>query len=117
MKTEQQQTLMRIYIGEQDKAGHKPLYHVIMDMLREEKMAGATVTRGIAGFGAKSHLHSTHILALSQDLPMIIECVDTQENIDRILPKLDAMLNDGLVTLEKVNVIRYAPKSPEGLNK
>ena len=105
-----QQVLMRIFIGEQNKVGHRPLHSAILEMLREEKMAGATVIRGIAGFGAKSHMHSTHLLALSQDLPMIIECVDTQENFDRILPKLDAMLDDGLITLEKVNVIRYAPK-------
>jgi PII-like signaling protein len=105
-----QQVLMRIFIGEQDKHGHKPMHAAIVETLRAEKMAGATVTRGISGFGAKSHLHSAHLLALSQDLPLVIECVDTQENIDRILPKLDAMLDEGLVTLEKVDVIRYAPK-------
>lgn len=105
-----QQTLMRIFVGEQDKYRHQSLYLAIVEMLREEKLAGATVIRGIAGFGAKSHLHSAHLLALSQDLPMIIECVDTRENIDRILPKLDEMVTDGLVTLEKVDVIRYAPK-------
>ena len=105
-----QQVLMRIFIGERDKVGHRPMHTAVLEMLREEKMAGATVLRGIAGFGAKSHMHSAHLLALSQDLPMVIECVDTQDNIDRILPKLDAMLDEGLVTLEKVNVIRYAPK-------
>jgi PII-like signaling protein len=108
-----QQTLMRIFVGEQDKYKHQPLYQAIVEMLRAEKLAGATVVRGIAGFGAKSHLHSAHLLALSQDLPLVIECVDTQENIDRILPKLDAMLGEGLVTLEKVDVIRYAPKKKE----
>lgn len=108
-----QQTLMRIFVGEQDKYKHQPLYQAIVEMLRAEKLAGATVVRGIAGFGAKSHLHSAHLLALSQDLPMVIECVDTQENIDRILPKLDAMLDEGLVTLEKVDVIRYAPKKKD----
>jgi len=66
--------------------------------------------RGIAGFGAKSHLHSANLLALSQDLPIVIECVDTRENIDRILPKLDAILDNGLVTLGNVGVIRYAPE-------
>jgi PII-like signaling protein len=105
-----QQTLMRIFIGEQKKHGHQPLYQAVVEMLREEKIAGATVLRGIAGFGASSHLHSTHLLALSQDLPMIIECVDTRENIDRIMPKIDEMVTDGLVTLEKVEVVRYAPK-------
>lgn len=105
-----QQMLMRIFVGEQDKYKHQPLYQAIVEMLRKEKLAGATVVRGIAGFGAKSHLHSAHLLALSQDLPMVIECVDTRENIDRIMPKLDEMVTDGLVTLEKVDVIRYAPK-------
>jgi PII-like signaling protein len=102
--------LMRIFVGEQDKYKHQPLYQAIVEMLRKEKLAGATVVRGIAGFGAKSHLHSAHLLALSQDFPMVIECVDTRENIDRIMPKLDEMVTDGLVTLEKVDVIRYAPK-------
>ncbi|MEN8127309.1 MAG: DUF190 domain-containing protein [Planctomycetota bacterium] len=105
-----QQTLMRIFIGEDKKYKHQALYQAIVEMLRAEKLAGATVLRGIAGFGAKSHLHSANLLALSQDLPMVIECVDTRENIDRIMPKLDIMLDDGLVTLEKVDVIRYAPK-------
>lgn len=105
-----QQTLMRIFIGEQDKYGMKPLYKAIVDVLQEEKIAGATVFRGISGFGAKSHLHSANLLALSQDLPMVIECVDTRENIDRVMPKIDAMVKDGLVTLENVEVIRYAPK-------
>jgi len=106
-----QQTLMRIFIGEQDKDGTKPLYQAVMDMLRKEKLAGATVLRGIAGFGANSHLHSAHLLALSQDLPMVIECVDTRENIDHIMPKIDEMISDGLVTLENVEVVRYAPKT------
>lgn len=108
-----QQMLMRIFVGEQDKYKHQPLYQAIVEMLRKEKLAGATVVRGIAGFGAKSHLHSAHLLALSQDLPMVIECVDTRENIDRIMPKLDEMVTDGLVTLEKVDVIRYAPKEKD----
>jgi len=105
-----QQTLMRIFIGEQDKYGTKPLYRAIMDMLQKEKLAGATVLRGIAGFGAKSHLHSAHLLTLSQDLPMVIECVDTRENIERVMPKIDEMITDGLVTLENIEVVRYAPK-------
>jgi PII-like signaling protein len=105
-----QQTLMRIFVGEQKKHGHQPLYQAIVEMLREEKMAGATVLRGIAGFGAKSHLHSANLLALSQDLPMVIECVDTQENIDRVMPKIDDLISDGLVTLENVKVIRCGRK-------
>ena len=106
-----QQVLMRIFIGEQKKHGHKPLYQAIVEMLRKEKLAGATVLRGITGFGAKSHLHSANLLALSQDLPMVVECVDTRENIYRIMPRIDDMISDGLVTLENVDVIRYAPKS------
>ena len=106
-----QQVLMRIFIGEQDHFGKMPLYQAIVEMLRKEKMAGATVIRGLAGFGAKSHLHSAHLLALSQDLPMIVECVDNRENIDRIMPKIDEMVADGLVILENVEVVRYAPKA------
>ncbi len=106
-----QQVLMRIFIGERDHVGKQPLHAAIVEMLRAEKIAGATVIRGLAGFGAKSHLHSTNLLALSQDLPMIIECVDTRENIDRVMPKIDEMVADGLVTLENVEVVRYAPKS------
>ena len=105
-----QQTLMRIFIGEQDKYQKKPLYQAVMDMLRKEKLAGATVLRGIAGFGANSHLHSTHLLILSQNLPMVVECVDTRKNIERVMPKIDEMITDGLVTLENIEVVRYAPK-------
>ena len=108
-----QQVLMRIFIGERDHFGKMPLYQAIVEMLRKEKIAGATVIRGLAGFGAKSHLHSTHLLALSQDLPMIIECVDSRDNIDRVMLKIDEMVADGLVTLENVEVVRYAPKQKE----
>lgn len=105
-----QQVLMRIFFAEQDRVGSKPLHEAIMTMLRKEKIAGATLMRGLSGFGAKSHLHSAHLLALSQDLPMIIECVDSRENIERIIPVIDEMMDDGLVTLETVEVVRYAPK-------
>ncbi len=108
-----QQVLMRIFIGERDHVGHQPLHTAILMMMRKEKLAGATVIRGLAGFGAKSHMHSANLLALSQDLPMIIECVDSRENIDRIMPKIDEMVTDGLVTLENVEVVRYAPKKNE----
>lgn len=105
-----QQVLMRIFIGEHKKHGHNSLYQAILEMLREEKLAGATVLRGIAGFGATSRLHSVNLLALSQDLPIVIECVDTQENIDRVMPKIDEIVGEGLITLENIEVIRYAPK-------
>ena len=102
-----EQTLMRIFIGEGDKAGAQPLYHALVEMFRREKLAGVTVLRGIEGFGAKSHLHTTQLLRLSQDLPIVIEVVDSQENIERVLPQVDSMLHKGLITMEKVLVIRY----------
>jgi len=99
--------LLRIFIGESDTWHGKPLYQAIVRRLREEGIAGATVLRAIEGFGAKSHLHTSRILRLSEDLPLVIEVVDRQENIDRIVPILDEMVADGLVTLEKVEVITY----------
>jgi len=100
--------LMRIFIGESDRHQGKPLYHVLVEMLRSEKIAGATVLRGILGYGARSHLHTAHILRLSQDMPMIIEVVDTQDNIDRVLPEIEKLLEGGLITVEKVRVLRYS---------
>jgi hypothetical protein len=108
---EGEQVLMRIFIGEADKHNGKPLYQVLLKLLQQEKVAGATVLRGISGFGAKSHMHTAHLLSLSQDLPMIIEVVDSQENIDRVMGAIDEIVNEGLITLEKVNVVRYAPKA------
>ncbi|MBN1816693.1 MAG: DUF190 domain-containing protein [Sedimentisphaerales bacterium] len=107
---EGEQICMRIFIGESDRAGKGPLYRELLNLLRTEGIAGATVLRGIAGYGAKSHLHTAGVLALSQDLPILIEAVDTQEHMDRVLPKIDAMVDEGLITLEKVHVLRYAPK-------
>lgn len=104
--------LMRIFIGESDKHQGRLLYQVIVEMLRGEKIAGATVLRGISGFGAKSHLHTTHILRLSQDLPVVIEVVDTRENIDRVLPEIDRIMEGGLITIEKVKVLRYSARQP-----
>ena len=108
MKTyDGEQILMRIFVSEADKTDGKALYEVLLKTLRDEKIAGATVLRGIAGFGAKSHLHKANILSLSQDLPIIIEVIDTEDNIDRVLGKIDEMLTDGLVTLEKIRVLKY----------
>jgi len=104
-----EQVLMRIFIGEADKHAGRPLYQVLVELLKREKLAGATVQRCILGFGAKSHLHAAHLLRLSQDLPIVLETVDTQENIDRILPEIDRLVGEGLITLEKVRVLRYAP--------
>lgn len=99
--------LLRIFIGESDTHEDQPLYQAIVQVLRREGIAGATVLRGIEGFGKSSTLHAAHILRLSEDLPIVIECVDTSEKIESILPILDAMIGDGLVTLERVNVRIY----------
>jgi len=104
-----EQVLLRIFIGESDRHGKQPLYQALIELFRKEGFAGATVLRGVAGFGAKSVIHSTDILRLSNDLPLVVEVVESQEKIDTILPTLDTMLQGGLVTLEKAHVIRYAP--------
>lgn len=106
-----EQVLMRIFVGEADKHHGRPLYQALVEMFRHEKLAGATVLRGVLGFGAKSHLHAAHLLRLSQDLPIVIEVVDSQENIDRVMPQIDAMVREGLITMEKVRVLRYAPEN------
>jgi uncharacterized protein len=100
-------TLLRIFIGESDTWHGKPLYQAIVHRLRAEGLAGATVIRAIEGFGAKSHLHTSRLLRLSEDLPLVIEVVDNAENIERALPLLDDMIADGLVTMEKVQVLMY----------
>lgn len=111
MKThDSEQILMRVFVSEADKTDGKALYEVLLKTLRTEKIAGATVLRGIAGFGAKSHLHKANILSLSQDLPIIIEVIDTQDNLDRVLPKIEEILHEGLVTFEKVRTLRYGDK-------
>lgn len=99
--------LLRIFIGESDTYEGRPLYQAIVELLRGEGLAGATVLRGIEGFGKSSRLHTAHILRLSEDLPLVIECVDTREKIEAVLPRLDAMIGDGLVTMERVDVRVY----------
>src|SRR5438552_16816439 len=99
--------LLRIFIGESDKWHGTPLYEAIVLKARELHLAGATVLRGQMGFGANSRLHTTKILRLSEDLPMIVEVVDSKEKIDALLPEIDAMVQEGLVRLEKVTVIKY----------
>jgi len=99
--------LLRIFIGESDSHDGRPLYQAIVETLRQEGLAGATVLRGIEGFGKSSTLHTSHILRLSEDLPIVIECVDSSEKIEGVLPRLDAMIGDGLVTLERVEVRVY----------
>jgi hypothetical protein len=100
-------TLLRVFIGESDHWHGKPLYQAIVQRFRQEGLAGATVLRGIEGYGAKSHLHTSRLLRLSEDLPLVVEVVDTPANIDRALPMLDEMITDGLVTVEKVEVVMY----------
>jgi uncharacterized protein len=99
--------LLRIFVGESDKVGHQPLYEVIVLKARESGLAGATVLKGIMGFGKNSILHTTKILRLSEDLPMVIEIVDSLEKVKAFLPVLDGMITDGLVTLEQVKVLHY----------
>jgi uncharacterized protein len=107
MKLEGEGLLLRIFIGELDKYGHQPLYEAIVLKAREKGLAGATVFRGPMGFGARSRLHTAKILRLSEDLPVLIEIVDKEERITDFIQELDEMLGDGLVTLEKVRIIRY----------
>ena len=98
---------MRIHIGESDKWHGKALYQAIVEMLRKEGFSGATVLRGVAGYGGSSVYHTDKLLRLSQDLPLIVEAVEFTERIEKILPRLDEMLDGGLITLEKVRVILY----------
>jgi PII-like signaling protein len=105
--------LLRVFFGEDDKVAHLPLYEAIVIKAREMHLAGATVLRGAVGFGHSSRIHTTKILRLSQDLPIVVEIVDTQEKIDAFLPVLDGMMSSGLITLEKVQVLQYG-KAPAG---
>jgi uncharacterized protein len=104
-----ERVLMRIFIGESDKHGHIPLYEALVELFRKEGFAGATVLRGVAGFGAHSIYHTDKLLRLSLDLPIIVEAVDTQEKIDALMPRIDEMMNGGMITLEQATVIRYSP--------
>jgi uncharacterized protein len=105
-----EQVLARIFIGESDKWHHQPLSAALLERLRREGFAGATVLHGVAGFGGHSVLHTAQLLRLSQDLPVLIEVVDTEQHVQRLLTILDEMVNEGMVTLEKVRVLRYAPR-------
>ncbi len=107
MKIEGEGKLLRLFIGESDTWHGKPLYQAIVERVRAEGMAGATVIRGIEGFGADSHLHTSRILRLSEDLPVVIEIVDTPQRIDEIVPVLDEMVSEGMLTLERVQIVSY----------
>ena len=99
--------LLRIFFGEDDKHGHLPLYEAIVLKAREMHLAGATVLRGPLGFGHSSRIHTTRILRLAQDLPIVVEIVDSQEKVDAFLPTLDGMMSSGLITMERVQVLQY----------
>lgn len=107
MKIPQDGCLLRIFIGESDQWRGRPLYEAIVLKARELQLAGATVLRGPMGFGANSRLHTVKVLRLSEDLPMVIEIVDSREKIDLLLPHIDEMVTEGLVTMERVQVIKY----------
>ena len=113
MKIPQDGMLLRVFLGEGDRWHGQPLYEAIVMKARELHMAGATVLRGPMGFGKRSRLHTTKILRLSEDLPIVIELVDSKEKIDELLPYIDEMVTDGLVTLERVQVIKYRADPPE----
>jgi PII-like signaling protein len=113
-----ERTLMRVFIGESDRCRSgkhkgKPLYEAILLMLRERGFAGATVVRGLAGFGASARIHTEKVLRLSLDLPVIVEVVETEERIQQVLPELDGLLGGGLITLERARVVLYRPAADE----
>ena len=107
-----ERVLMRIHIGERDKYQGKPLYEAIVELLRSRHYAGATVLRAVMGFGATAHLRTDRIEVLSLDLPIVIECVETEERITAILPEIDKMIDGGLITLERAKVIMYRANLP-----
>lgn len=106
---------LRIFIGEADKWHHRPLYQAIVEEARKKGLAGATVLRGIEGFGAHSRIHAAKILRLSEDLPIVIEIVDKEERIKQILPLLDEMVQEGLITIEDVEVVKYTTNHRESV--
>ena len=107
MKIPAEGKLLRVFVGETDRWNGKPLYEEIILLARKEGMAGATALKGFMGFGCKSHMHTAKLLRLSEDLPIVVEMVDSEEKINTFLPHLDGMVKEGLVTIEKVNVIMY----------
>ncbi len=112
-KLDGEQVLMRIFFGESDRWEHKPLHAALLDLFRSRGLAGATVLRGVASFGADSVVHTANILRLSADLPLVIEVIDSQEHLDAVLPDVDKMMRGGLITMEKVRVLKY-DRTPPG---
>ena len=113
MQLPKQAVLLRIFIGEDDRTEGRPLYEAIVTTAREMHIAGATVLRGPMGFGRSSRLHTAKILRLSEDLPVVIEIVDAEERIQALLAAIEPIMGSGLVTLEKVQVVRYGDEPPE----
>jgi|SRR6266404_2848689 PII-like signaling protein len=111
MQVPRNAVLLRIFVGEDDRFEHRPLYEAVVLKAREQHLAGATVLRGPMGFGHSSRLHTAKILRLSEDLPFVIEIVDSEEQINAFLPLLDKMMGSGLVTMEKVQVLQYGAKA------
>ena len=105
-----EQVLLRIFIGESDRYRHIPLYEALVELFRTEGFAGATVLRGISGFGAHSMYHTDRLLRLSSDLPIVLEVVDKEERFAEVLPRVEEMMDGGMITMEKVSVCRYARK-------
>ena len=104
---------LRIYIGEKDRYKGHPLYHAIVEQAKKLDMAGATVFRGLEGYGANSRIHTAKIVDISSDLPLLVEIIDSEEYIAKILPFIDEMLQEGLVTMDEVAVIKYGHKKPQ----
>src|SRR3989344_8603444 len=113
MKIPSNGKLLRIFIGERDVWQSQPLYEALIHLAKKEGMAGATAIKGFMGFGCKSHMHTAKLLRLSEDLPIIIEIVDSEEKIRGFLPRLDTMVREGLITLESVNVVMYRANNVE----
>ncbi len=113
MKLEGTGKLLRIFVGEGDRAGMAPLHVAIVEAARSAGIAGATVFKGIEGYGARSVVHAARVFDLSSDLPLLIEIVDTEEKVRAFLPTLDGMVKDGLITMESVEIIRYSPGEPK----
>lgn len=104
----EEQVLMRIFIGEGDRSGHKPLYEALLELLKSEGIAGATVLRGVCGFGSNRVCHTQKLLDLSADLPLVVEVIDSREKLDAVMPLVDKMMTGGMVTFEKVTAVRYS---------
>jgi PII-like signaling protein len=107
VKTQREAKRVTVYVGETDRTDGHPLYQAIIAMLHAEKIAGATATRGIMGFGQSAHVHAAHLLDVADDLPVAVVFVDTAENVERVLPKLDELVSSGLVVIEDVRAITY----------